>query len=241
MIDKRSPVPIYYQIEAYIKDMIEANRLGAGDAIPSEREFTEKFQVSRMTVRQAITNLVNDGYLYRQKGKGTFVADKKIEQPLQGLTSFTEDMKRRGMLPATRLLDFSIVPAGRTVAARLQVKDNEAIYKIKRIRLADDKPMALEETYIPTNLVPDLTRDIVQQSLYSHIEKDRRLRIANGDQVIEAAIAGGEETQYLHIAEGDPILLIHRHTFLQDGRPLEWVKSIYRADRYKFVISMIRD
>lgn len=241
MIDKRSPVPIYYQIEAHIRDLIKKNQLQPGDAIPSEREFTETFQVSRMTVRQAIANLVNDGTLFRQKGKGTFVAEQKIEQPLQGVTSFTEEMKKRGMVPGSRLLSFSIIPATEEAAQMLKVDLSDPVYEIKRIRLADDKPIALEWTYISTKLVQGLTADKVIQSLYSYIEEAMDLRITSANQVIEADIAGQDEVEYLNVKKGSPILLIHRNAFLENGQPFEWVKSVYRADRYKFVINMTRE
>jgi GntR family transcriptional regulator len=241
MIDKRSPVPIYYQIEAHIRDLIEKNQLQPGDAIPSEREFTETFEVSRMTVRQAISNLVNDGTLYRQKGKGTFVAEQKIEQPLQGVTSFTEEMIKRGMVPGSHLLSFSTIAATDEIASMLRVELSSPVYEIKRIRLADKKPMALEWTYISEQLVQDLTADKVMQSLYSYIEEKTGLQITNANQVIEADIAGQDEVEHLNMKKGAPILLIHRNAFLENGQPFEWVKSVYRADRYKFIINMTRD
>src|SRR3954471_13942573 len=111
MINKNSPIPIYYQLEGYIKELIENGELQPGDVLPPEREYAEKYQISRMTVRQAFTQLVNEGYLYRLQGKGTFIAERKIEKPLQGITSFTEDMKARGLTPGSQLINFKIVPA----------------------------------------------------------------------------------------------------------------------------------
>ena len=120
MIDKTSPLPIYYQLVEWIKGLIERGELKPGDSLPSEREYAERFSISRMTVRQAITELVNGGYLYRQKGVGTFVAEKKIEQQLMGLTSFTEDMKSRGMEPSSKLVGFEIVPAPSYISAAVK-------------------------------------------------------------------------------------------------------------------------
>ncbi|WP_077615868.1 GntR family transcriptional regulator [Caenibacillus caldisaponilyticus] len=241
MIDKRSPVPIYYQIEEHIKKMIDTHQLKPGDAIPSERELTEAFQVSRMTVRQAITDLVNAGLLIRKKGKGTFVAEPKIEQPLQGLTSFTEDMQRRGMKAGAKILRFSKIPSDESIAQKLDIRTGAAIYEIKRIRFADAEPMALERTYLPAELVQGLTADIFEQSLYAYIENVLHYRIAHADQVIEATTAGHDEIEHLNMAPGSPVLRIHRLTFLENGQPLEWVDSAYRGDRYKFVISLKRD
>ncbi len=171
MIDKQSPIPIYHQLEEYIKQLIESGILKPDEAIPSEREYSEQYQISRMTVRQALNNLVNDGYLYRQKGRGTFVNKQKVEQKLQGLTSFTEDMKERGMVPSSRLISFEIIPAEPQLARKLDIKENTPVYEIKRVRMADNLPMALETTCLPANLVKGLTEEIINKSLYQHIEE----------------------------------------------------------------------
>lgn len=242
MINKSSPVPIYYQLEEIIKDLIEKGELKPGDSLPAEREYAEQFQISRMTVRQALNELVNDGYLYRVKGKGTFVAERKpkIEQALQGLTSFTEDMKARGMKPGSQLLQFEIIQATSLIANQLGIQEYGPVYEMKRIRLADNVPMALETNYISTNFIKGLTEKIVNQSLYSYIEKQLNLKIDYASQVIESSVANELEAEYLNILPGAPIMLIQRNTFLKDGTPVEFVKSTYRADRYKFMIQMNR-
>ncbi|RFU63274.1 phosphonate metabolism transcriptional regulator PhnF [Bacillus sp. V59.32b] len=241
MINKNSPVPIYYQLQEQIKNMIEKGELTPGDLISSEREYAERYQISRMTIRQALTKLVDEGYLYRVKGKGTFVTERKIEQPLQGLTSFTEDMKARGMVPGNELLSFEIIPANNLIAGHLNIQEHGPVYEIKRIRLADDVPMALETTYIPANLIKGLTDEIMRhQSLYDYIEDQQHIKIDRGEQVIESSIADQMESQYLKIKKGSPILLIQRKSYLEDGTPIELVKSVYRADRYRFMINMKR-
>lgn len=240
MINKNSPVPIYYQLEELIKDLIEKGELSLGDALPAEREYAERFQISRMTVRQAFTKLVNDGFLYRVQGKGTFVAERKLEQPLQGLTSFTEDMKKRGMKPGIQLIHFELIPATKKIAHQLSISEHSPVYEIKRVRLADDVPMALETNYISANLMKGLTEEIVNQSLYAHMEDKLGLKIDYATQTIESVISSQAEADYLKIKSGAPVLLIERNTFLYDGTPIEYVKSIYRADRYKFMIEMKR-
>ncbi|MBU8880358.1 GntR family transcriptional regulator [Bacillus sp. FJAT-29790] len=240
MIKKNSPIPIYYQIIEFIQEQIEKGELKPGDSIPSEREYAEKYQISRMTVRQAFTQLVNNGYLHRLQGKGTFVAEQKIEQILQGLTSFTEDMRARGMEPGSQIIHFQLIPATSQIASHLSIKEFEPVYEIKRIRLADNVPMALETNYISANLIKGLTEQIVNQSLYAYIEEQLNLRIDHASQVIESSIANQMEAQYLNIQIGLPVMLIQRNTFLQNGTPVEFVKSTYRADRYKFMIQMKR-
>ncbi|MBU7590959.1 GntR family transcriptional regulator [Metabacillus halosaccharovorans] len=240
MVDKNSPLPLYYQLEEQIKKTIETEELQPGDALPSERELSESYQISRMTVRQAITNLVNKGYLFREKGKGTFVSSQKFEQNLQGLTSFTEDMKARNLVPGSKLLHFEIYPADKDIRATLSLKDEELIYKIKRLRLANNEPIAVETSYLPVNLVPGLTPDILASSLYTYIENELELTIGHASQTVEAAIVDAEDQQHLNIHKDVPVLLIQRETFLENGTPLELVRSSYRADRYKFKIDIER-
>lgn len=239
-IDKDSPLPIYFQLEEGVKESIEKGELKPGDLIPSEREFSEQFEISRMTVRQALNNLVNNGYLVRKQGRGTFVAQQKIEQKLKGLTSFSEDMRSRGMVPSTKLLEFRQVAASKPVADKLMLAEGAMVYEMKRVRLADDTPMALETSYLPVDLVAGLDESTAQGSLYDYIENTLKLTIGHATQVLEASIAKGLECKILEIKEGTPVLLIKRYTSLDNGQPLEVVHSIYPGSRYKFVIDMQR-
>lgn len=240
VIDKHSPLPLYYQLEEQIKKSIISEELQPGDVLPSERELSENYQISRMTVRQAITNLVNKGYLYREKGKGTFVSSQKFEQNLQGLTSFTEDMKARNLVPGSKLLHFEVSPAIEEIKEWLSLEEEELIYKIKRLRLANDEPIAVETSYLPVKLIPGLTPDILGNSLYKYIEDDLQLSIGHAAQTVEAAIVRDEDIKHLNVNKNVPVLLIQRETYLEDGTPLEIVKSSYRADRYKFKINIER-
>lgn len=240
MLDKNSPIPVYYQLEERLKESIEKKEWEEGQIIPSERVLSEQYGISRMTVRQAIQNLVRDGYLYREKGKGTFVAANKIEQPLQGLTSFTEDMRSRGLKPGTRLLDFSVVAAEGELVRKLRVAEGESVIVIKRVRLADHRPMALETTFLPMGLVPGLTATQAQRSIYEYIEKKLGYQIFSATQTLEASVAQKRESEMLQIEAGSPVLLIQRTSYLSDQRPLELVKSVYRGDRYKFNVQMHR-
>ncbi|MCP8617814.1 GntR family transcriptional regulator [Salirhabdus salicampi] len=240
MIDKASPVPIYHQLEEYIKSQLDNGTFKPGDALPSEREFAERFNISRMTVRQAINNLVNEQMLYRIKGKGTFVMEEKFEQSLKGLTSFTEDMRDRGMEASSVLLSFQVVPATDKIASRLNIQQYAPVYEIKRIRLANEIPMALERTYMSANKVQGLTEEIVKNSLYEYVETQLKLNISKGTQVIEAAIANDEEMEHLQVSDHAPILLMERTSSLEDDTVLEVVISSYRGDRYKFMIDLQR-
>lgn len=240
MLDKNSYIPIYIQIEDIIKDRILANEYKIGDVIPSERELSAQFDVSRMTVRQSITNLVNDGLLFREKGRGTFVAKPKLEQPLQGLTSFTEDMRARNMVPSSHILHFEKIIPSIDITRELQLELGEEVFYVIRIRHADDTPMAIERTYIPVKIYPQLDADKLSGSWYSLIENAFQQKIGNAIQLMEAAIVTKEDSKFLQIAQTAPVLIIKRTSYLQDGTPFELVRSVYRADRYKFISQIAR-
>lgn len=242
MINKNSPLPIYYQIEEHIKDLIDRKQLKPGDCLPSEREFAEQYQVSRMTIRQAITNLVNSGYVYRIKGKGTFVADQNvIELKLHGITSFTENIQALGMTPSSKIIEFRSSLADKNVATKLKINENESVYEIQRIRLANQIPMALETSFLSTNIVKNLSKETAAHSLYEYIQKTLGLSLKYSTQTIEASAANKKESELLGIKKGSPILLMERITFLSDDQPIEFTKSIYRGDRYKFVVKIDQD
>ncbi|WP_085991632.1 GntR family transcriptional regulator [Oceanobacillus senegalensis] len=242
MINKNSPIPIYYQLEEEIRRMI-LEELAPGDILPSERDYSEKYDISRMTVRQAISNLVKEGLIYRQKGRGTFVADKKFEQDLSGLSSFSEDMINRGLTPSSKLLSFNETSGNALVASKLQMETTDKIYEIKRIRLANEEPVALETVYTPKALVGELNEQDIDISFYDYIEKKLNLTIDYGDQTIEASLANEDEIHYLNINENDPVLVMHRTSYLNDVKetPIEYVTSTYRSDKYKFKMQMKRD
>ncbi|MER2057922.1 MAG: GntR family transcriptional regulator [Niallia sp.] len=238
MIIKDSHIPIYYQLEMEIKEIIK--NLQPGDPISSEREFSEKYGISRMTVRQAINNLVAEGVLVRQRGKGTFVATPKVEQELSGLTSFSEDMRSRGLTPQTKILDFKTIPCPRGIASKLQIEEGDTVYEFSRLRIADDIPMALETSYLPTTLIKDLQEETLHGSIYEYVEQTLYLKISHATQTIESTLSQKNESTPLGIKEGAPVLLMERYSYLENGTPFEYVKSIYRGDRYKFVIDMKR-
>ncbi len=242
VINKNSPIPIYYQLEEIIKKKIQLEELQPGDVLPSEREYAEAYNISRMTVRQAINNMVNEGLLYRQKGRGTFIADQKFEQDLSGLTSFSEDMKKRHHMPSNQLISIQLINTTPLINNKLNLAAGDFIYEIKRLRLADDEPIALETIYTPKKFVGEIDKAQVTQSFYDYIENQLKLKIVHGLQTIEAALANKDEIKYLNIKKGDPILLMQRTSYLtdQEDTPIEYVKSAYRADKYKFNMHMKR-
>ena len=165
-IDKNSPIPAYYQIMNHLREKIAEGVYPINSTLPPERELVEMYQVSRMTVRQAIAELVNEGILVRRKGIGTFIAPPKLEQELSSLTSFTEDMAQRGMKAGGRILSFKEIAPDATIQKILSISAEETVYESVRLRLADDEPMALETTTLIASLCPGLKReDLENQSL----------------------------------------------------------------------------
>jgi GntR family transcriptional regulator len=240
VIDKESPLPIYYQIQESLKEKIKSGELRPGDKISSEHELCEQFNVSRMTIRQAINNLVKESYLYRKRGIGTFVQQPKVEQRLQGLTSFTEDMEARGLTPTSILISFEVVESKKSVADELAIEEGTPIYRIHRSRLANGEPIALEWAYIPVALMPNLTESVVHRSLYNYVEKELGLSLVRATQTIEASIATEVEEKWLEVDSGDPVLIVEQCSYLAENQPLELVKCVYRADRYKFITNIER-
>jgi len=216
-----------------VLELIEA--LGIGEAIPSERQLTADLGVSRLTVRAALDELVRDGYLVRRRGSGTFVSEPKIAQELT-MTSFTEDMQNRGMSPASRTLELKIVPAGAQLGRLLHVSPSEPVMVAKRLRLADHETMAIETLHVRESLVPDLTAaDLQEHSFYELLRKRYVTTIAGGVQTIEPTVTDEEESEALGIPLHSPAFLFERVSRDSSGEVVEFVRSVYRGDRYRIV------
>ncbi|MEV4171843.1 MULTISPECIES: GntR family transcriptional regulator [unclassified Nonomuraea] len=231
-IDPDSPVPKYFQLREILLDLIDSDELSIGAAIPSERELCQRFGLSRMTVRQAVDHLVSEGRLHRVPGKGTFVARPKIELALQ-LTSFTDDMRARGMIPGSRDLDRRIVRASAHLAKELGIQPGEEVHFIERLRTADGEPLSIERAHIPVKLAPDLADyDLSDKSLYELLESRYGLVMDAGELTIDGGIADPSDADLLKLPRGGAVLLLQRRSF-SGGACAELGVSTYRADRYQ--------
>ncbi len=239
-LDREGPTPIFAQIRARLEEAIAAGELAPHQRIPSERQLTDRFGVSRMTVRQALDALIHDRLLYSRPGKGTFVAERKIiEQPLAHLTSFTEDIRARGMRPSSRLLAGRIVQASFEMARLFGLAPTVEIVQVTRLRLADGEPLAMEAVHIPSALVPGLLeRDLERESLYTILGRDYGLALMSARQTIEAAEPTAEEQHTLGLEGPRPVLRISRLTSDTNGRIVEYVRSVYRGDRYHLTVEL---
>jgi GntR family transcriptional regulator len=237
---RRTSIPLYAQVMEEIRAWIRTS-LSPGEKLPSETELCDRFRVSRATVRRALTELRYEGYLTSHQGKGTFVARTKIRLPLARLRSFTEDMTRRGLVPGSRVLRQMVCPAPPDSAAHLGLAEGDPVVLIERLRLADGEPMALEEVAIPQELAPGLERVPLEgRSLYAVLEQRYGLILGRAEQSIEAGRPTAEERRLLELPPAVPVLRLERLTFLSDGRPVEFVRSAYRGDRYRFSVELER-
>jgi GntR family transcriptional regulator len=219
-----------------VVELIE--QLKVGQAIPSERRLSQELGVSRLTLRAALDDLVREGYLVRRHGSGTFVSEPKIAQQLT-LTSFSEDMRRRGMVPDSRTIGLENVHAGPQVARGLNISPSDRVFRIRRLRLADGSPMALETLHVPVSLVPGLTASQLEHgSWYELLEERYGVVIANGLQTIEPTVTNEEESELLSVPLHSPAFLFERTSRTRDGRTVEFVRSIYRGDRYTLVAEL---
>jgi GntR family transcriptional regulator len=221
-----------------VLDLIE--QLDVGDAIPSERQLSAELGVSRLTLRAALDDLAREGYLVRRRGAGTFVSEPKIAQELT-MTSFTDDMRRRGMRPASRTLELRVAPAGARLGRLLHVSPSESVVIASRLRLADGESMAIETVHVREQHVPGLTaRDLEEKSFYELLKDRYGIVIVGGTQTIEPTVTDEEESAALGVPLHSPAFRFERITHSETGEIVEFVESIYRGDRYRLVTALTR-
>lgn len=230
--------PKYWGLKRHLLDLLES--MPPGSPIPTERSLAAEFDVSRTTVRQALAELTVEGRLLRVQGKGTFAAEPKVAQHLQ-LSSYTEDMRAQGRQPSSRLLELSEDPADSELARLLNIRAGAKVLRMHRLRLADGEPMAIETTHLALSRFRGLRRYITEgASLYQTLRDRFEVQMGHAEETIETALASPEEAELLGADVGLPMLLLSRHSFDTDGEPVEWVRSVYRGDRYKFVATLNR-
>ncbi len=210
-----------------------------GRLLPSERDLATEHGISRMTARLVIEELADQGLVYRVHGLGTFVSGGAISKSL-ALTSFSEDMLTRGMRPSSRVLLARERPAGAAAGVHLQISPAEQVIEVRRVRLADDVPMCLESIELPAQLVPGLSSRPLAGSVYELLASEYRIHITRAEQRIRATVLDVEEAQLLEVPPVSPALLVERGSCDKAGRPVEWARSLYRADRYDFRVAVER-
>lgn len=241
-IDANSDLPYYVQIKYALRELVSSGELKYGDQLPGEPMLCQIFSVSRTVVRQALTELENEGLVSRKKGIGTFISEPDaIERLTANLTGFYKDMQSRGLKPYTRMLDQTIIPADAFVADQLQIQPEDPVVRLNRLRYINNEPIVLTDTYIPGHLVPGLDNtDLSYISLYETLEHQYGLVLTRGRRIIGATTASTYQADLFQIKPGDPLIVIKNITYSADGTPVEYYSGLYRGDRNIFQVEMIR-
>jgi GntR family transcriptional regulator len=240
-LDKSIPVPLYYQLKEILLDYVQSDEQNG--ALPTEVEICKRFDISRPTVRQAISELVANGYLERFKGKGTFIAKRKIRQDyLLMIESFHNEMHGKGLTHDTRVLEFIVMPANEHVSTTLRIPLGSEVIKLFRLRYVNTEPIVLVQTYLPHSLFPGmLTKDLKSNSLYHIVESEYGRSIKRSTRTIEAIKADEYLAGLLLITKGNPIQFIESVSYLAEDTPFEYTRAFYRGDRNRFTFELTEE
>lgn len=238
-IDRDTPIPMYFQLKNIILDEIKNGRLKPGDLLPTELELGESFNLSRTTVRQAVIELVGEGYLYRIKGKGTFVAKPKLVQDfMRTIESYSEQMKRLKLTPGTKVLKNKIVHADEEIAGALGIKTGGEVVLLRRLRFANDEPIVVLDTYLINDCAGIVQMNMEKQGMYDYLSRSRETKIKRVVRHFEAVAATGEMAEHLQVDMGSPIQKVTTIGFNQDGKPIEYSIAEYRGDKNRFTVEL---
>lgn len=231
-VDPSSPKPKYYQMRDILMGIIDVEQLPVDTPIPPERELSERYGISRMTVRQAIDILVDEGRLYRVPGRGVFVARAPVQVAPQ-LVSFTQDIRARGMRPASEILDAGTMVAPPYVSRPLQLAEGATVHFLERVRMADGEPMAIERTHVPTAMAPGLLNEpLIDESLLLTLDQRYGHHCRTGELVVAAGLADARLARVLHVHPGSAVLHVRRRSDADAG-PVEYTIATFRGDRYE--------
>ena len=241
-IDKSIPIPLYFQLKTQFKDLINRGVLVQGDLTPPENDLVDYLHISRPTVRQALNELVVEGYLERRKGKGTYVSLPKIDAKfLNQLKTFNDEMKEKGMAPSTTLLSMMCVGPRKEINEKLGLSEDAGLIELRRIRSADDEPILYQETYLPYDRCRKLLEeDFSRVTLYASLERIYGLHVSRVTREIEARNAAPQTAKLLHIATNDAIALVRTIAYTDEGEAIEYSISHYCGNRVKFSVELYR-
>jgi GntR family transcriptional regulator len=226
------------QLRTRLLELVQQNENGG--RLPTERALSERFDMARETVRRCLKDLENEGLLERKQGIGTFVAARPVVKEAR-LMSFSEEMRQRGLTPSSKLLSASTILAGAKLAQRLKLSPGSVILEMRRLRLANDEPIALETSYLAQSRLPNFDPSaLANGSLYALLEKQYGLDIRYASQQIQATVLNEQEAQLLRVPPFSPALVVKRTTVLNTGELIEYAKSLYRADRYRLELNVAR-
>ncbi len=238
IITRQPGSTVHGQIEDWLADAIAAGQLSVGDRLPTEHDLAAWLGVSRMTLRHALSELAQRGLVTRSVGRGggTFVAEAKLEQDLTTLAGFSEQLRRHGKVAGARVLGAAEIPASAVAAAALDLPEGDPVIEVRRIRLADGRPMVIEYSLFPTALCPGMVDCRLDGSLYELLEDRYGLRPHRARESLEPVVAGVREAEALDLAEGTPLMLVERTTYARSGQPVEYARDLFRGDRTRVVV-----
>jgi GntR family transcriptional regulator len=237
-----SHIPYYLQLIDLLREQIQQKSWLPGEQIPGEQDLCERYGISRTVVRQALRELEFDGAIVRRKGKGTFVAEPKINEGLiQKLTGFYQDMVERGLKPVTQVIHQNVVPANEKVARYLNVTQGTQVIDIQRLRFINNEPIQLVTTFIPYSACPQLAAaDITDCSLYDYLHKECGIVLDRGVRYIEAVAANETEAMLLGIERSSPLMMIDSVSYVESGQAVEYYHALHRGDRSRFEVELMR-
>ncbi len=239
--DKDSPTPMYLRIAEAMAALLKSGAYPAGFSLPPERALCERYGVSRMTLRQAMSILERDGLIESHRGRGTFVAPNRLQKQQQELRSFTEEIMARGGKAQSRVISFNSIAPPPSAKEFFGLAEGEKVYEISRLRYKDSTPLAAETALIPQKICPWLERfDLAKRSLYRILEESYGLRLQTGVEEISAELPSAAHRKLLCVPRNTAVLVVNRKTFTDRGIPLELTRSVYRGDLYSAVVHSVR-
>lgn len=238
-INKSDIIPIYHQLYTILLDKIEDGLYGAHDQLPSENELCAKYKISRSTAQKALQILVDQGFAYRIQGKGTYIADKMVTYSITASLSFSAEIIGLKKNPQSRFIKAEEKKAPARIAGKLNISQKDSVYSIQRVRLVDDDPMAVQTSFLPKELVPGLIDlEFDEGSLFKTIKNTFGYEIVEASETLKAVPCDAYEAKMLDVHEGDAVFLLERTTKMENGKILEFVKTILRGDKSKFFIQL---
>ena len=237
-IDTSKTTPLYHQIQENIIELIDLNLLNAGDSLPSEREMSHYYDVTRMTVRQAIEGLSQKGFVERQHGVGTFIRDKQVVRPfVPTLMGFSQRMREAGIEPTSGVLERTRVQPTPIIAHRLRLDADDSVIVIRRLRLANQEPLMIETSYLSyRHFAPLMNVDLESQSLYQAIETLTGHTLREAEHTLEPTLVDTQEASILGVQVGQPAMLVRVLAYSNQRFPIEYSKSVVRGDRCRYYL-----
>jgi GntR family transcriptional regulator len=239
-VSRTSQIPLYHQVANSLREPIVTGTWGPGQRLPSELDLVARYGASRITIRQALAELTHEGLILRERGRGSFVRDPTITAGPHELTSFSAEMRARGLRASSRVLSIGVVPADADTARRLDIAEGEGVVRLERLRLGDGEPIGLQLAYLPAREFPGLeAADFATASLYEQLDARYGAVIEEAEETFIVASVDAETASYLDLPPGSPGLIVERIGW-SGGRPVEYTKSVMRGDRYRVQLRLRR-